>query len=46
MTELDLDGTSVTAPDGCPKDKFGVYRYCDAAACGRLLAWLNGPPAK
>ena len=46
LTVLDLRGTSVTAPDGCPKDEDGDLCYPDAAACGELLAWLNGPPAK
>ena len=45
LTNLNLYGTSVTAPDGCPKDEDGgIYRplyYPDAAACGELLAWLN-----
>ena len=46
LTELYLRGTSVTAPDGCPKDKDGDLCYRDAAACGELLAWLNDPANK
>ena len=41
LTNLNLDGTSVIAPDGCPKDEDGGIYYPDAAACGELLAWLN-----
>ena len=41
LTVLNLSGTSVTAPDGCPKDEDGDLYYPDAAACGELLAWLN-----
>ena len=45
LTELYLYSTSVTAPDGCPKDG-GLLIYPDAAACGELLAWLNDPANK
>ena len=46
LTEVNLYPTSVTAPDGCPKDKGGDLCYLDAAACGELLAWLNDPANK
>ena len=46
LTELDLNFTRVTAPDGCPKDEDGGRYYRDAAACGELLAWLNDPANK
>ena len=42
LTDLNLGGTSVTAPDGCSGTCNGWY-YRDAAACGELLAWLNDP---
>ena len=46
LTVLILYRTSVTAPDGCPKDKVGDLYYPDAAACGELIAWLNDPANK
>ena len=39
LTKLNLYCTSVTAPLCCPGGRELIYP--SAAACGRLLAWLN-----
>ena len=39
LTKLNLHSTSVTAPLCCPGGR--ELNYPNAAACGRLLAWLN-----